>query len=443
MQEQATYNYERWMVATIISVLLIVLLYFIPRSNFIATYGIFITFFGLYYFVVKRVRLFSFRFCIGLGITLRLIALFSIPALSDDYFRFIWDGKMTLLHVNPFQYSPAEYLHLHGTSPYLQHLYDKMNSPEYHTIYPPVMQFIFVIAAFIGHNNDWVAVIVMKLFILAAEVGTMRILFLLSKQHGFDPRNALWYILNPLIIVELSGNAHFEGILLFFFALFLYFLNNKKIVAAALFWMLAVCTKLIPLMLAPLILRYLGLKRSLLFGSVSIVAAALLFFPFFNWHLVKDINESFKLFYHVFEFNASVFYFIRWIGYFNVDYDIIEEVAPILGVITMLGIFLISFWPSKKYSFIEKSLWIFSVYFLFSTLVHPWYSSILILLAAISRFRFPVIFSLLILLSYYPYSMKEYNEDNSLWMVAIEYMLLFAFIAWEAFYLKKRKELVF
>ncbi len=416
-----------------------VLLYLVPRSNFIATYSIFLLLFFLYFFVVQTTTVFSFSFCIGLAVILRLIALFNLPVLSDDYFRFIWDGRMNLAGVNTFQYTPQEYLQLNGTTPYLQHLYDNMNSQEFRTVYPPVMQFVFTLAAFIGKNNDWVAVLVMKVLIVAAELGTIRIFLLVTKDSNTDKRNMLWYILNPLIISELSGNVHFEGVMLFFFIGFLYFLYRKKIIFAALLFALAVCSKMIPFLLVPLIIRFIGVRKSLLFGIVSLAVCMLLFAPFFNWHLVNDLGQSLGLFFHLYEFNASVFYFIRWIGYFYVDYDIIEETAPVLAVISFIVILAISFWPAKKISFTEKSLWIFSVYFLFSTMVQPWYAAILILLAALSRFRFPLVFSLLVLLSYYPYSLKEYNEDNGLWLIAIEYTLLFVYITWEIFKWRKAK----
>ena len=245
-------------------------------------------------------------------------------------------------------------------------------------------------------------------------------------------------VLNPLIIIELTGNCHFEAVLIFFMLLFFYFILDKKILYAAIFFALAVSTKLIPLMLLPLVLRHLRLRNFIKFAGISLAAGVLLFLPLLNIQLVMGMKDSLRLFFHLFEFNASVFYFIRWVGYFYVDYDIIEEVAPVLGIISFFTILLISWWPSKKYSFIEKSLWVFSIYFLFSTTVHPWYSAILILLAAISRFRFPIVFSSLILLSYYPYSMKEYNEDDNLWLVAIEYGLLLIFMLYEIWILKKR-----
>ena len=92
----------------------IILLYFVPRSNFPVTYALFLFLFIIYYYLVKKTDLFSLRNCLILAVVLRLIALFSLPVLTDDYFRFIWDGKLFLNHVNPFSYTPKQYLASHS-----------------------------------------------------------------------------------------------------------------------------------------------------------------------------------------------------------------------------------------------------------------------------------------------------------------------------------------
>ncbi len=405
------------------------LFYAVPRSDFIGTYSLFLILFAGWFYIVKNSRL-SFSFCIALAILLRLIAMFSLPVLSDDYFRFIWDGKQILGHVNPFQYTPLDYLKIHPGNAYWQYLYENMNSQEYHSIYPAVLQYIFAGSVWLFPNNPYGAAVIMKLFIFLAECGSMRIFYLLLKRKNIPVRNALWYVLNPLIIIELTGNVHFEGVMLFFFLAGYYLLEKKSYWLSGICWGLAIATKMIPLMLAPLILRAIGWKAFLRFGSAAFAVIILVFLPFYNAHLVQDVTASLRLYYHLFEFNASIFYLIRWIAFHYVDYDIIEEVAPVLGMISFVWILLISWWPSKKFSLYDKSIWIFAVYFLLTTMVHPWYSSILIMLCVFSRYKFPLVFSLLILLSYFPYSLKDYNEN--LWVILIEYLLLFLFMIWES-----------
>lgn len=419
----------KWLVIFLMIIIQTALLYIIPRSNFILTYGSFLILFALYFYIIKSVNRFSFSLCIGLAVFLRVLAVFSLPELSDDYFRFIWDGKMIVDHINPFQFTPQEFLALHHADTYMNYLYTNMNSQEYHSVYPPVLQYIFCLAVFLFPQNAYGSAIIMKLFILIAECVSIRVLFLYALKKNLPERNILWYVLNPMIIVELTGNVHFEALMLCFLILSFYLLEKKKLLLPAIFWALAIATKMIPLMLGPLILRYLGFKKFILYGIVSVSCLLLVFVPFYNSHLFADIDSSLKLFYHLFEFNGSIFYFIRWIGYRTVHYDVIEETASLLGIISLLLILMISWWPSRSFSLFNKSLWILLVYFLFATMVHPWYISSLLLVSVFSKYKFAFLFSLLILLSYYPYSLKVYNESN--WIILVEYGLLFCFIIFE------------
>jgi hypothetical protein len=58
------------------------------------------------------------------------------------------------------------------------------------------------------------------------------------------------------------------------------------------------------------------------------------------------------------------------------------------------------------------------------------------MLSAVTKWRFPIAFSLLILLSYFPYCLKIYDEDLN--VILAEYLLLFAFMIWEVRTAKRR-----
>lgn len=53
----------------------------------------------------------------------------------------------------------------------------------------------------------------------------------------------------------------------------------------------------------------------------------------------------------------------------------------------------------------------------------------LLALGVFSKFKFPVVFSLLIPLSYFPYWLKVYDE--SMWVILLEYSLLWIYILYE------------
>ena len=418
---------------------IVVLLYFVPRSNFFFTYTLFIISFVCYYFILKQSAILSIRFCIGLAISLRLIAVFNLPALSDDYFRFIWDGKMFLHHINPFAYTPKEYLAIHPDTQ-LSFLYNNLipESQESYTIYPAVLQYIFATAAFLFPKSPYGAAVIMKLFIFAAESFTIYGLFLFSRLKQIPVRNILWYALNPLIIVELTGNVHFEALLICFLLFCFYFLQKDKIILTALFWALAINTKLLPLMLAPLLLMYVGFWRFVKLGLLTGLILVISSIPLIDNQLLSHLGDSVGKYYNLFEFNASFYYLAARTSELFSPVDHTQEIAAALGIISFVGILFISFYKFRKDAFLDRVLWIFFIYFLCAAMVHPWYISTMVMLSVFSRYKFPVVFSFLIPLSYFPYWLKEYDEN--MYVILLEYSLLFAFMLFEWKKMKKEKQ---
>jgi alpha-1,6-mannosyltransferase len=70
-----------------------------------------------------------------------------------------------------------------------------------------------------------------------------------------------------------------------------------------------------------------------------------------------------------------------------------------------------------------------TAYFLLATTVHPWYITSLVLLSVITSYRYPVVWSVLIILSYAAYRTVPYSEN--LWLVAVEYIVVFGCIGYE------------
>ncbi|MDQ2794026.1 MAG: hypothetical protein M3Y12_08465, partial [Bacteroidota bacterium] len=101
-----------------------------------------------------RTRL-PLRWGLGAALVFRLLWLPAQPALSDDVYRFRWDGLLVAHGVNPFRFRPDELIADGArtalpdpaararTLPELQQLYRRLNSPHYYSVYPPVCQAIF------------------------------------------------------------------------------------------------------------------------------------------------------------------------------------------------------------------------------------------------------------------------------------------------------------
>jgi hypothetical protein len=374
----------------------------------------------------------SFKTLLIFGIVYRLIFVFSTPALSDDFYRFFWDGILIVNRINPFQYVPKEIIENPAINiPELDSsLFGLLNSPEYFTVYPPFCQFIFWISAGISGGNISIAVLVMKVTLFIAELGSIYIIWNLLNIHQRKKELTLLYILNPLIIIELVGNLHFEAIMIFALLLALYAVVKQKWIGGAFAFAVAIISKLMPLLLLPFFLKRLKLKRIVLFYLITLATTALAFLPFMGQELVHGLGSSIGLYFQKFEFNASIFYIIREIGFWLKGYDVIQTAGISLGFITFSLIVLLAFFQNIQTQNIPGIfIWPLFIYFAFASIVHPWYSTPLIAFCLFTNYRFPLVWSYTIFLSYLGYSVDGFQEQT--WVLWVEYVFVFGVMFYE------------
>ncbi|MEM9258643.1 MAG: hypothetical protein AAGA62_03290 [Bacteroidota bacterium] len=154
----------------------------VDRMDFTSLFGSFLVSFAGYLALVYRPQRGSVKLLIGLGIALRLALVFAFPLLSDDIYRFIWDGHLVASGHNPFAQLPAFYLEPGNEVAGLSaDLFERLNSPEYYTIYPPIAQGVFTVAAWLSPNSWYGAAVVMKLFLFLCELGSLWLLWQLFR----------------------------------------------------------------------------------------------------------------------------------------------------------------------------------------------------------------------------------------------------------------------
>lgn len=414
--------------------LYLVMAYQVKRTEFYLLISIYSSLFILYALLLTY---FSdeYRFLCCTGILFRLMLIASVPNLSDDVYRFIWDGQLIHSGINPFMYTPAEILQLNLLTPDPT-LFGLLNSKEYYSVYPPFCQLIFAVSSALS-NGSWVLnIIFLKAFILLAEIGSLFILEKLLKTWNVDRKALLLYALNPLVILELSGNIHFEAFMIFFVLTCLYFFYKQQYFLSASMLALAIGSKLIPLFFLPLLLRPLGLKKFLVYTGTVFLISALLFIPFFqDTAPVKNFLQSIRLYWEKFEFNSGIYYSLRWFGYLLTGYNQIGLIGKLLAGLLIAGMAAAVIRLKKAKQIPEYFFWILVIYLLLATTVHPWYLCPLIALSCFFNYRFAVVWSALIPFTYITYRTTLYMEN--LWLVFFEYLIVIGFMIGESTILKR------
>ena len=220
---------------------------YLQRSDNYSITSIFLVLFIGYWMVIQTDKNEEINFWISAAILFRLCFMICIPSLSDDFYRFIWDGHLLSLGYHPFAHVPRYYIENNIlTSDAHRILFNHLNSPDYFTIYPPINQFIFYLCAKISGNWILGSVVMMRILIIAAEVGSILIIKKLLQQYHLPKKNILIYALNPLVIIELTGNLHFEALMIFFLVLSFWLLTKSKLLVSAVSFSVAICSKLLP-----------------------------------------------------------------------------------------------------------------------------------------------------------------------------------------------------
>jgi hypothetical protein len=201
----------------VMGVFLISISYFTFRHESVLLLSQFSLVFGLYLLLAFKRTIFSIKEITAFAIVLRLLLLILTPNLSEDVYRFLWDGKLWWEGIDAYAFLPAELIKDNILNP---ELFSELNSPHYYSIYPPLNQLIFWIAG--SFDSITGGIITIRIFVILAEIGTLILLPKVLMQYQKDPKLFILYAFNPLVILELSGNLHFEVFVIFFLILAIY-----------------------------------------------------------------------------------------------------------------------------------------------------------------------------------------------------------------------------
>ncbi len=300
----------------------------------------------------------STREVLGWAIVFRLAALPLLPGLSDDGYRYVWDGLLQVDGLNPYALRPSDPA-LAGWQPALS---ERLNSADYYSVYPPSSQLVFWLGGLVGWPAGWFV-------IKAVFVGTeMAGVWALSRI--VPARSLVLYAWHPLAVIEGAGQGHTEAMMVGALLLSVWAFRRRHPGWSVVALTVAGWVKLYPLVFLPFLLRRVGWRWT---GVAALVSLALLV-PYAVPGALSHVAESLGLYTKLFEFNAGPYLLLKEVGRWGVGGDVSKSIGPLLQMGFLVGLaslFLLDAY--RRLPLVWTWLAALGVLWATATTVHPWY----------------------------------------------------------------------
>jgi len=299
------------------------------------------------------------RLILGAAILLRLILL---PApVSDDVNRYLWEGEIVRDGGNPYS-APADdprWEKRRDTS------WQAMNHRDRPTAYPPGIQWINAAVAAISPR-----LITYKLLALAGDIVTLLLLLGLLRHHAAPLRWAGFHAFNPVVLIAFAAEGHFDSLMTAALLASLLAAAHRK--SSAWLWLgLAIQIKLVCLVLVPLFLTK-KLFRGIWWLPLVLILPSL---PFLS--ALPDWSNGVRHFASTSAFNGPLFTLMASTG-------LSLEIVRILGTAAFgIGALTICIARWRGMPLIDAALWMLGSLLVCSPIVHFWYLTWLLPLAAL------------------------------------------------------------
>ncbi|RJP20168.1 MAG: hypothetical protein C4527_25420 [Candidatus Omnitrophota bacterium] len=369
-------------------------------------------------------------FAIAFGLLFRAVLLPSDMILSNDVYRYMWDGHMSVKGVNPYRMAPSD----PRTEPHRADYWDQIDDPSIPTVHPPTFQLVFLLSELIYPAN----VFGMKFFLLIFDVGTIFMLLVLL-DHLQRPREwCLIYSWSPLVIKEIANSGHADSVSAFLLVGCMVLITQKSFSSSSVVLALLTLTKFFGVLLLPLFHRVWRWKHFLFFFFTII----LLYSPYLDF----EINgwQGLITYSREWNFNAGMFDLIRdGCSVWGMES---ENVDPFSRLLLFSVVLVTIMWQVIVLNHRQEDVHLFHSFFIVigtllicSPVIHPWYLVWLAPLLVLFPNRAWLLFTGLVFLSY------TYFYDRSFpnWVKPVEFGVFFVLLMWDAiFHRKKERQII-
>lgn len=351
----------------------------------------------------------------------RVVLVPARPSLSDDVYRYVWEGRMVAHGVNPFAHPPDD----PSLARYRDAIYQDVGHKSMATIYPPVAQGVFALAAMV-HPTPTAQKATFVLFDLA----TILLLAPLVRARGRPALAVVVYAWNPLVIVEIAHSGHLDAVGIFFLVLGVLLLERGRGPWAALALGASFLAKYLAAVLAPFMLRRRMLPWLFAAGAVAVLG----FVPFAG--AGAGLFASAHTYATEWHFNGAVYEAMVSL------WPSPERVRLVLAL-GLVAFVLVE--AARRHDIVEFLFRATACGLLLAPTLYPWYVLWLVPWLCITRnraWRAWILFTLLVVASYWvwPFSARTGRWALPDAVYAVEYVPFYALLVWDAVRGRRRME---
>jgi hypothetical protein len=344
-------------------------------------------------------RLSALAIVLLVGLLARAFMIPAAPTLSEDIYRYLWDGRLVAHGVNPFPHAPSD----PALEQYHSELIHHLNHAGVPTIYPPAAQILFGAVALVSATP-----LAWKLALLGLEFILLVGLLDLLRRRGLPGERLLLYYWNPLVLVESFGSGHVDLVAAAFLVATVALYEGKRAMWAGFSFALAVLTKYVPAMIIPWLIR----RRAWLLLGVAAAAAAILAAPFLG--AGPALTTGLRVYARHWEFNGALYHLLG---------EAIDSEVRIRYLLAGAGVAatLLIAWRARSASTTAFASMV--AFLLLSPTVFPWYAVPVVAFLPLHPDWGMAAFSGLLALSYLPLPLYRGTGVWALpgWILWVEY----------------------
>lgn len=275
--------------------------------------------------------------------------------LSDDVYRYVWDGKVSHDGINPYLFAPDDsaVAHLVDSS-----IHPNINFPWLPTIYPPMAQNIFMVSYLLSGDNTTGFKFIAALFEILTIIGLIVWLRLINIPRS----HLLLWLFSPLVLIEFYLSAHLDMLAMPFLVGALIAMEKRRATGTGILLAMAALIKFYGLIFAPFMLFHFRGRNRLKFAVALGAALLALYLPYLVGAGTAVFGSLFK-YLADWQFNGSTFILLKYV---------LGLTSARTAVAILLALWLLWLLFSK-WSVLDRLHAAFGGYLILTTTFFPWY----------------------------------------------------------------------